>query len=104
MKKILSAVAMLEGVLILITGATVFGANEKVLFGVDSGCDCLYIINTSTGDTFPIGELGASGRFDTPTSMAVDLDGTLFTVNNSTGELLTIDRATGKAKVVGDRW
>jgi hypothetical protein len=32
--------------------------------------------------------------------MAVDLDGTIYTVNNGTGELLTLDKATGVATVV----
>jgi hypothetical protein len=33
--------------------------------------------------------------------MAVDLDGTIFIVNNSTGELLTVDKDTGAATVLG---
>jgi hypothetical protein len=99
-KKVSLAVAF-AAVVIFISGSSVFGASEKVLFGTDSGCDCLYIIDRATGDTIHVGDLGASGEFETPTSMAVDLNGTLFSVNNSTGELITLDRGEGTAVVVG---
>jgi DNA-binding beta-propeller fold protein YncE len=46
-----------------------------------------------------IGTLGVD--LETPTNMAVDLDGTIFIANNNTGELLTVDKDTGPATVLG---
>jgi hypothetical protein len=99
MNKKVSLTVVLAAVILLISGTFVLGANEKALHATGSDCDCLYIVNLTTGDTVFIGELGPS--FLSPTNMAVDLDGTLFAVDNSTGELVTLDKATGKATVVG---
>jgi len=100
MRRIVCAIAMLAPGLVM-TSVVIAPANSLVLFATDSGCDCLYIVDLTTGDTTYIGDLGPPGRFTTPTSMAVDLDGTLYTVNNQTGELLTLDKLTGAATVVG---
>jgi hypothetical protein len=91
---ILLAVGIAVGVLIAAP------AYSLALYGTNSNCDCLYKIDLTTGDTVFVGYLGAPGQFETPTSMAVDLDGTIYTVNNETGELLTLDRKTGAATVV----
>ena len=92
-----SAGACLLGMLVALSMVTV--SDSVVLFGTDSSCDCLYIIDLGTGDTTHIGELGPT--FTTPTSMAADLNGKLYTVNNSTDELLTINKVTGAATVIG---
>jgi len=100
-------------------------AQAGVLYGVDSRYDGLYTIDLgnpeSAAITF-IGTLdpdhtrsGLNSKFVTPCSMAVDpSDGTLFVWNNTdsgathsyrdiiyTGVLLTVDKCTGIATVVG---
>lgn len=100
MKKLSVVTAALAAGLTIVLAAAP-RASSLVLYATDSGCDCFYTVDLVTGDTTYIGDLGAPGQFKTPTSMAVDLDGTLFTVNNSTGELLTIDKATGAATIIG---
>jgi len=71
------------------------------MYGLDSACDCLYSI-ASSGTTTEIGALAqdVGEVFAAPTSMASDLGGNLYTVDNVTGSLLSIDRATGDADVV----
>ncbi len=79
------------------------GANPypELLFAVDSGCDCLYMIDlVAPGPIGVIGDLGSPGRFDSPSCMAIDLDGTVYVVNAFTEELLTVNRETGAATVV----
>jgi hypothetical protein len=95
------------------------------LYGVCSESECLYMIEyRGDGHVEEIGDLGPPGRFSACTSMAVDWDGNAYTVNNSTGELLllnrvgnttipagalfgatdrlvTIDRTTGNITVIG---
>ncbi|MFQ5907094.1 MAG: FlgD immunoglobulin-like domain containing protein, partial [bacterium] len=100
MRKIIYTLAVLAAGISLTCMFPVPG-RSLVLYATNSACDCLYIVDLISGDTTYVGDLGAPGQFKTPTSMAVDLDGTLFTVNNSTGELLTIDKFTGAATVVG---
>jgi hypothetical protein len=71
------------------------------LYGVCSESECLYMIEyRGDGHVEEIGDLGPPGRFSACTSMAVDWDGNAYTVNNSTGELLLLNRVNGEATVV----
>ncbi len=94
----LAAVVLAFGAVVI--GLTAAPVHPLALYGTNSACDCLYKIDLTTGDTVLVGYLGVPGQFETPTSMAVDLDGTIYAVNNDTGELLTLDKATGAATVV----
>jgi hypothetical protein len=71
------------------------------LYAICPESGCLYMVDlTGIPDCVEeIGELGPPGRFPACTSMAMDGE-TTYTVNNTTGELLTINRYTGEARVV----
>ncbi|MFQ5600870.1 MAG: hypothetical protein ACE5G2_09995 [Candidatus Krumholzibacteriia bacterium] len=73
--------------------------------GVDSSCNCLYRIDVDAAGVATTTQIGPLG-FGLVASMAVDAGGTIYAVSNSgggqqQGQLLTIDKTTGAATLVG---
>ncbi len=79
-----------------------FDSTRNTLWGIDQagGAAQLVRLNTTTGARTVIGPLGAS--IVSCADLACDnRDGSLRTINATTGELLAIDPATGAATVLG---
>jgi len=71
-------------------GAASAGAT---LYAVETfSCNCFFSIDLLTGIPTSIGPIAED---PTPFSMAVDLDGTIYVVDNSSGTLLAVDPGTG---------
>jgi WD40 repeat protein len=73
-------------------------STSSFLYGVDSHNDGLTIIDPDTGYVTLIGPLDPDpDRFVTPVSMAIrPSDLVIFVLNNSTNELVTVNRCTGR--------
>ena len=76
-------------------------ARGQIILATDSRCDCLYTVNTATGETTVVGDLRSGDEI--VTTMAVDLDGAVFVVDNAAGQLLKVNIETGQASAVGAR-
>ena len=82
-------------------GALEYDPNSNTLYGIDDGggASRLVMFTPDTGTAISIGPLGA-GIADC-NGLAVTDDGSLWTINAATDQLLRIDRATGAATVIG---
>ncbi len=92
--------------LVALPFAETAGALPLSVYGVDSSCNCLYVVDVDTNRNATVTQIGSGLGFGLVASLATDIDGALFAVSNtgggaSQGELIRIDTATGVGTSLG---
>ena len=77
--------------------AMAYRSSDGSLFGIDLSLNNLVLIDTTSGAYSVIGALGTTANF---AGLSFALDGTLYSIAHSGGDLYTIDPVTGAASLV----
>ena len=77
--------------------AMAYRQSDDALFGIDLSNTNLVSFNTSTGEATIVGPLGTGENL---AGMSFSMDGTLYSIAHSSGNLFTVDPDTGAATLV----